>query len=312
MPAHPSRRVFFAWLLLLATGIGPAPDGTWVPGSHAAEAPGYTRTEDLIYGRKFGMALTLDVFEPTSRKNGAAVILVVSGGFFSAKEAINPGFCQPFLERGYTVFAVVHGSQPRFIIPEIQQDIHRATRWIRQNAGRWGVDPERFGVFGASAGGHLSLTLGTQGGPGTADARDPLDRVSSAVQAVACFFPPSDYANWGGPGEDACGVGRLAGFKAAFGPRSDTVESRTAYSREISPLNHVTARTAPTLIIHGDADKLVPLYQAQIFIEKAKAAGVPCRLVVREGKDHGWPGMEKDLELFADWFDEHLGARRKG
>jgi len=239
------------------------------------------------------------------------VILVVSGGFFSSKEAINPGFCAPFLARGYTVFTVVHGSQPRFIIPEIQQDLHRATRWIRHHAAQWGVDPNRFGVFGASAGGHLSLTLGTQGGPGAADAKDPVDRESSAVQAVACFFPPTDFANWGAPGEDACGVGRLEKFKPAFGPRSDTAESRAAYSKEISPLYFVTARTAPTLIIQGDADELVPMYQAQLFEKKAKEARIPFRLVIHAGGQHGWSGIDKDLLTFADWFDEHLRGPKK-
>jgi acetyl esterase/lipase len=298
------RSLCLPLLLLLAATTAPL---TAVQGQ---DNPGFRRTEDLIYGRKFGTALTLDVFEPTE-KNGCAVILVVSGGFFSAKESINPGFCAPFLKRGYTVFAVVHGSQPRFIIPEIQQDLHRATRWIRSNAARWGVKPDKFAVFGASAGGHLSLTLGTQGGPGKSDARDPIDRESSGVQAVACFFPPTDFANWGESGEDACGVGRLKDFKPAFGARSDTAESRANYSREISPLYFVTAKTAPTLIIHGDADKLVPIYQAQIFEKKLKEAGVPAQVVVRPGKEHGWPGIDKDLELFADWFDQHLRGIRK-
>lgn len=299
-------------LLLTALCAALLPVAPPVPAAPAPTPPGSTRTEDLIYGRKFGTALTLDVFEPAAdRKNRCAVVLIVSGGFFSAKEAINPGFAAPFLARGYTVFAVVHGSQPRFVIPEIQQDLHRATRWIRHHAARWNLDPEKFGVMGASAGGHLSLTLGTQGGPGPAEAKDPVDRASSAVQAVACFFPPVDFANWGAPGEDACGVGRLANFKPAFGPRSDTAEGRAALSREISPLHFVTARTAPTLVIHGDADQLVPLYQAQLFETKAKAAGVPFRLVVREGQEHGWPGIDKDLELFADWFDQHLRGLRK-
>jgi acetyl esterase/lipase len=271
----------------------------------------FTRTEDLIYGRKFGTALTLDVFEPASEKNGCALILVVSGGFFSSKEAINPGFCLPFLQRGYTVFAVVHGSQPRFIIPEIEQDMHRATRWIRHHAARWGLKPDKFGVLGASAGGHLSLTLGTQGGPGKPDAKDPIDRADSSVQAVACFFPPTDFANWSGPGDDACGVGRLANFKPAFGPRSDTAEGRAELSKEISPLNYVTAKTAPTLIIHGDADQLVPIYQARLFETKAKAASVSFQLVVREGKEHGWDGLDRDLEILADWFDQYLRGIKK-
>src|SRR5438093_10828554 len=112
---------------------------------------------------------------------------MVSGGFFSDHAAINGKMYEPFLERGYTVFAVVHGSQPRFIIPEIEQDIHRAVRFVRHNAAKWHVSADHFGITGASAGGHLSLTMGTQGKAGDPDSKDPIDRESSAVEAVACF-----------------------------------------------------------------------------------------------------------------------------
>jgi acetyl esterase/lipase len=263
------------------------------------------RTEDVIYGRKFGTALTLDVFQP-AKPNGCAIIYMVSGGWFSAKEAVNQRFYDAFLARGYTVFAVVHGSQPKFTVPEITQDIHRAVRFVRHNAARWGVNPDQFGITGASAGGHLSLTLGTQGGPGKADAKDPVDRASSAVQAVACFFPPTDFLNYGQPGEDATGVGTLKNFKPAFGPRSDAEDSRKALGREISPIYFITPKLPPTLIIHGDADKLVPYQQAESFVQKAQAAGATAKLINRPGKAHGWPELVNDLTLFADWFDEHL------
>ena len=271
----------------------------------SAQEPSYRRTEDVIYGRKFGTALTMDVFQPT-KPNGCAVIFMVSGGWFSAKEAVNVAFYKAFLDRGYTVFAVVHGSQPKFTIPEVTQDIHRAIRYIRTNAAKWSVNPDKFGISGASAGGHLSLTMGTQGGPGKADAKDPIDRASSAVQAVACFFPPTDFLNYGQAGEDATGVGTLKNFKAAFGPRSDADDSRKALGREISPIYFVTPKLPPTLIIHGDADKLVPYQQAESFVKKATEAGVTAKLINRPGKAHGWPEMGKDVELLADWFDEHL------
>ena len=118
------------------------------------------------------------------------------------------------------VFAAVHGSQPRFHIPEITQDIHRAVRFIRHNAAKYGIDANKLGITGASAGGHLSLTMGTQGGSGRSEAKDPVERESSVVQAVACFFPPTDFLNWGKEGEDAVGIGLLKNFEAAFGPRS--------------------------------------------------------------------------------------------
>src|SRR5262245_31506922 len=84
----------------------------------------FKRTEDIIYGRKFGTVLTLDIIQPQNT-NGIGILFMVSGGFISSHQAINPGFYKPLLDRGYTVFAVVHGAQPKFIIPEIEQDIHR-------------------------------------------------------------------------------------------------------------------------------------------------------------------------------------------
>ena len=69
----------------------------------------------------------------------------------------------------------------------------------------------------------------------------------------------------------------------------------------------------PILIIHGDADKLVPIYQSQTFVKRCEAVGSPATLIVRKGKVHGWPDMGKDMERFADWFDEHLrGVKRSG
>jgi len=267
---------------------------------------GYKRTEDVIYSRKFGTALTLDVFEP-EKKNGAAVFFMVSGGFVSSDDAVSPKMYHAFLERGYTVFAVVHACQPKFQIPEIQQDIHRAIRYVRHNASRWGIDTNKFGISGASAGGHLSLTMGTQGRPGSPAAKDPVDRASSAVQAVSCFFPPTDFLNWSEPGDNQVGIGKVGTqFKGAFGPRSETPEGRDELGKEISPLNFVTAANAPALIIHGDGDKLVPIYQAKIFEKKCKELGAVFRLVTKPGADHGWKDMDKDMVRFAGWFDEHL------
>jgi len=282
-------------LLLLASGLADSR-------VHGAE---FTRTQDVIYGRKFGVALTLDVFRPAPA-NGYGLVFMVSGGWFSSHEAINAGFLAPFLDRGYTVFAVVHGSQPKFTVPEVIEDVNRAVRFIQHHAAEYGVKGERLGIFGASAGGHLSLMLGTRGGPGRPDANDLVDRESSAVAAVACFFPPTDFLNYGQPGENAVGIGVLKDFKPAFGPRSDTPEGRVELGREISPLYYVSSNLPPTLIIHGDADKLVPIQQAEVFVEKAREVGATAKLVVKPGAAHGWPDLVKDLALLADWFDQYL------
>jgi acetyl esterase/lipase len=289
----------------------------WAAVGQVADEPGFTHTRDVVYGRKFGTALTLDVFTPKKGANGAAVILVVSGGWFSAHEAINRNVAAEMVKRGYTVFAVVHGSQPKFTIPEILNDLHRAVRFIRYHAKDYQIDPNRMGIMGGSAGGHLSLMQGTAGNKGNPDAKDPIDRTSSRVQAVACFFPPTDFLNYGEKGKDAIGRGTLANFRPAFDFHEFDKEARAFMritdeerildmGRQISPITHVTADDPPTLIIHGDADKLVPIQQAEVFIAKLKEAGVPAELVTRRGAAHGWKNLQADYLLFADWFDQHL------
>ena len=291
----------FIALLLLLTGFLPARAQTQV-------AP--TRTEDVVYGRKFGVALTLDVLQP-AKPNGYGIVYMVSGGWVSSHDWISAGAYAPYLDRGYTVFAVCHGCQPKFTIPEITVDINRAIRFIRHTAAKWGVSPDHLGISGGSAGGHLSLTMGTQGGPGKADAKDPIDRESSAVQAVACFYPPTDFLNYGTPGEDAVGVGILKNYKGAFGPASDTPEGRQKLGKEVSPIYFVTAQLPPTLIVHGDADTLVPIQQSQTFVQRATAAGATAKLVVHPGGGHGWGNQGADMIPMADWFDEFLRGVKK-
>jgi acetyl esterase/lipase len=275
-------------------------------------------TQDVIYGRKFGMALTLDVFQPV-RPNRCALLFLVNGGWQSSKATprmvtIRPGAYQPFLDRGYTVFAVVTSSQPKFTIPEIAADVERAVRFVRANAGQYGIRRDRIGIMGSSSGGHLTLLTAAKGGAGQPDSPDPVERESSAVQAAACFFPPTDFLNYGGPGINGLGAGPLAPLQAAFGTRALDPKDRLNLGREISPIYFVTARLPPTLIIHGDADTVVPLQQSLSFVQRARAAGAPAiQLIIRAGKDHGWGDFWRstpDVTAFLDWFDRHLRDAR--
>ena len=273
----------------------------------AQEKSAFTRTEDVVYGRKFGTALTLDVFEP-AKKNGGAIFFVVSGGFVSDHSSISLPRIQPLLDHGYTVFAVVHGSQPRFILPEIEEDIHRAIRFVRTNASRWGVDPNKFGITGGSAGGHLSLKIGVQGGPGKASARDPIDRASSVVQAVACFYPPSDFTNFSKPGELMWEHSAPHTPATSFGPKGTTRAGQLEQGRQLSSINYVTAKMPPTLVFHGEADTTVPIYQSQMLEKKCQEVGATFKLIAKPGAGHGGQFGDhiKETGVFADWFDEHL------
>jgi len=217
----------------------------------------------------------------------------------------------PLLRRGYTIFAVSHLSQPQATVMEIVEDVNRGVRFIRHHAPDYGIDPNRIGVAGGSAGGHLSLMLATRGGPGPADAADPVDRESSAVQAVAIFFPVTDLLNLGPSTENAGDGGPPKSFVKAFGPQATDMAAWKQIGREMSPIYYVQPGIPPILILHGGADTLVPLEQSERFVARVREVGGTIELVVRPGKQHGWLTMVWDIRRFADWFDRHLRPDRK-
>lgn len=268
------------------------------------------RERDIVYQQFEGVSLTFDVFKP-EKPNGIGIIKIVSGGWKSSHSKVKEGFSSPYTDHGYTVFAVFHGSQPRYQVRNIMGFMHRAVRYIRTHADRWGIDPNRIGVTGASAGGHLSLVLATKGGPGDPKAKDPIDRASSRVQAAGVFYPPTDYLNWSGPGDDCVGVGKQERWQPAFGEESKTEEGRQVLGRHMSSLYHISEETPPVSIIHGDADPIVPLFQSESFKTIAESKGVSVELVVKNGAKHGWPNRQADEVQFLNWFDRHLLGTQK-
>ncbi|TXT37805.1 MAG: Esterase/lipase-like protein [Planctomycetota bacterium] len=268
----------------------------------------HEQISNVVYGQRGGADLLFDVFRPP-QPNGAGVAVMISGSWKSGADSVRPFLFAPFLRRGYTVFAVRHHSQPECLIGDIVSDVQRAVRFIRHHRDRYGVDGNRLGVVGGSSGGHLSLMLATRGGPGLADADDAVDRESSAVQCVACFFPVTDLLNLGTSTENPGDGGPPKNFKKGFGPRAQTLEEWKVLGRELSPIYHITSAMPPIFIVHGDADTLVPLDQSARFAEQAKVQGKDVRLEVRPDKGHGWPTMVLDIPRFADWFDQHLLAK---
>jgi acetyl esterase/lipase len=275
---------------------------------------------EVTYGRKDGMAMTMVVQKPMFPSNRRGIIWIVSAGWTSDYNWVNmfKGLVKPISDRGYTVFFVMHGSQPRYTVPDAVADLKRAVRFIRYHAAEYDIDSSHIGISGASAGGHLSLMIGTTGDNGDPNAKDPVGRVSSRVQAVACFFPPADFLNWKEPGDNAVIHSEMKEFQAPLDFtewNSQTLHyafitdpgKRTAIGRQISPVYFVTSDDAPTFIAHGDADKKVPLSQSVSIIEKFKEANVPYELKIKPGADHGfWNDMTVYTGMCADWFDKYL------
>jgi len=259
-------------------------------------------TPDVVYGHKYGLALTFDVFTPTENANGAGVLFMVSGGWFSGwsdPEQSQKRF-RPLTDKGFTVFAVRHGSSPKFSIPEAVGDVRRSVRFIRLNAGRFHVDPNRLGVYGASAGGHLSLMLGTAADDGDPNAKDPVLRVSNRVNAVVAWVAPTDLQImvWDAPEH-------LPTYEKFPALDLDLKAAKTH-----SPLVHVTQDDAPTLLVVGDKDGLVPMQHSENIYAAFEKANVPSQLIVLEGAGHGFRKghAERAVNELVAWFEKQLAA----
>lgn len=260
-------------------------------------------TPDVVYGHKFGLALTFDVFAPAENANGAGVLFMVSGGWYSRWQSpeSSAGRFKPLTDKGFTVFAVRHGSSPKFSIPEAVADVRRSVRFVRKNADRFHVDADRLGVYGASAGGHLSLMLGTAGDEGNPKAEDPVLRESDRVQAVVAWVAPTDLQIM---------VWKAEGHLPAYN-RYPALDLELKAAKAHSPLVHVTSDDAPTLLVVGDNDELVPMKHSQNIHAAFEKAKVPSRLVVLEGAGHGFRGndYQQAVDELAAWFEMHLDAK---
>ena len=284
-------------LLLVALLVG----GVWL-----YLHPSLTRTNAVAYGKRGSQTLAFDILRP-ARPNGLGILLLVSGGWKSGQPgSFGEWLAAPLLRHGYTVFAIYHVSQPKATVMEIVEDMHRAVRFVRYHAREYGVDPGRLGVTGGSAGGHLSLMLATRGGPGRADAADPVDRESSTVQAVAIFFPVTDLLHLGKSTENSGDGGPPKSFRKAFGTQSTNLAVWKIIGHETSPIYYVSSNLPPVLIHHGDADTLTPLEQSEWFKDAARQAGRDVTIVIHPGGKHGWLTLPLDIRQFADWFDVQL------
>ncbi len=268
----------------------------------------YSSKIDVLYGRKDGMALTMDVFQP-EKPNGIGVVLLISAGWYSAHDKIDSDWLdriKQLLKKEETVFAIVHSSMPKYKIPDIQKDIERAVRFIRYNAKKWNIDPEKLGIVGHSSGGHLSLLHAATASDECSNVNDLIDRISAKVNAVACFYPPTDFLYFGAKGMNALSNPRFRKFLPAFVNDVNDTTALAIIAEKVSPIKYVTTKMPPTLIITGTEDKLVPYMQSKLFIDKLNELNLPCKLVLREGKDHGWPDIAEEYKIVAEWFEKYL------
>ena len=199
---------------------------------------------------------------------------------------------QFLLDKGFTMVVVRHGSSPRYHVPDAVSDVRRAVRYVRHHAKQWGVDPNRLGVHGSSAGGHLSLVLGM-----ASDDGDPAADERSA-RAIGCFvrryFSQS--------------TSRLAREHVAKRSRFPALNFEKEKAADISPILFVTPDDPPTLLIHGDADELVNISHSQKMFAAMQEHKIKSKFITLPGAGHGFRDADaaKAQAALVEWFEETL------
>jgi acetyl esterase/lipase len=284
------------------------------------EAPQFTVEQNHIYAMRSGLALVMDVYRP-EKSNGIGIIFISGSGWTrelspdatpltqTGQETI---YAVPLAESGYTVFNLNHRAAPTYRYPAPVEDVQRAARYIRYNAADFGIDPNRIGAMGGSSGAHLVSMLGVLDGVGDADDPSPANRVSAKVQAVVTRAAPLDLrADPDAP---------LFGFRGNAGSEGSYEAHIMA---EASPIVHVTGDDPPFLLIHGDADPVVPFEWSESMLAELQAKGVTSELIRVQNGGHGpryeyvavidgvrvrkIPENVPDyIGAMIDWFDAHL------
>ena len=259
--------------------------------------------KDLPYAQYGERMLRLDLYLPAAPVSLApAIVCVVGGGWRSTDKAGYVETGTGLAQGGLIAAAITYRPSPDVNAPGNVHDCKAAVRWLRANAAKYGIDPTRIGALGGSAGGHLVSLLGTTSGRPELEGVGGNPTQSSAVQAVCDFCGPTDLTRGAQPAfRQAHPV--LVECEEAYlgGPAAQ----RRELAKLVSPLFHVSATTAPTWIIHGDRDDIVPIDESRLFHEALKKHGVETVLRVVQGgthdlfwKDHGREVVTFFREIF--------------
>jgi acetyl esterase/lipase len=257
-------------------------------GSHAAaEAIEIEAHDGLQYGTGAGEKLLLDLARPKNLdKPTACIVFIHGGGWAAGNRKAHYANMQKAAEEGFVSATISYRlvSDGKHRWPAQVEDCKCAIRWLRANAERFSIDPNRIGAFGDSAGAHLSMLLGTMDKSDGLEGEGGTPDQSSKVQAVVGYYGPTNLATQ--YPETSRKI--VANF---IGGSQD--ERRSDYERA-SPIRYVNAGDAPILIFHGTKDELVPYEQAFEMATALTNAGVPGRVEILLGHRHGWGGQTAD------------------
>ena len=277
---------------------------------HIARCAEVVVEENITYGKAGETELKLDLARPDGDGPFPAIVFIHGGGWYQGGRQGYRGQIQEAAKRGY-VAATISYRLMQFdeseketttatpIFPAQIHDAKAAIRWLRANAEKYNVDPNRIGVTGGSAGGHLSLLVGLTDPAANLEGKSGSPDRSSRVQAVVNVFGPTDMTFC----FEKSSVAWI--FRLFMGGTPNEAGERY---KAASPITYVSEDDPPVLTLHGDQDALVPVEQATMLDARMKAAGASHTLMMFEGQGHGFGGEHQQKAMNAMWtfFDQHL------
>ncbi len=241
--------------------------------------------KDLSYGPHKAQAV--DVYLPKSDKPTPVMIQIHGGGWRAGSKKQVPSFLKQAVAQGWlAVVSVEYRFTDVAVHPAQTNDCLRAIQFVRSRAKEWNVDPARIGVTGGSAGGHLSMFVATHDDLADPDSADPVAKQSSRVQCAVPFAGPSDWFLLSVIKHDHPAYRQLIGYE----PDTPAAQMKEAKKRSVSPVSYVSADDPPMMIVHGDADVIVPFAHAEAMFKSLKAVGVEAELVRIKGGRHNVSG----------------------
>ena len=261
---------------------------------------------DVTYGTADGVDLKMDVYYPEFATGAVPALLYVHGGAWvqgDKREGAGATEIPELRSRGYLVAAVNYRLAPDYKFPAQIEDVKCAVRFLRANAAVYGIDPNRIGAWGGSAGGHLVALLGTTDASAGFEGDGCYADESSRVQAVVDMFGPTDLKAL------SLGIGSRFLY-VLFG----TVNSNSSIVKQANPITWVSKDDPPFLILHGEDDDVVPVSQSEILYDRLMASRVPAMLVIVENAGHGFapaggiidPSRTEITKMVGDFFDRYL------
>lgn len=258
----------------------------------AEEPLSLTLTKDIVYGNSGGVDLKLDLARPDTSDSPLPLLIFIHGGGWQTgdKSDFEP-MVRQFASSGYVAVSVNYRVTPEHPWPAQIEDVKCAVRYLRTNAAKYAIDPERFAAAGHSAGAHLALLLGLMDPKDGFEGDGGNPAVSSRVQAVVNVSGPTDLRVWRALPEAQAEAKAVTGkdFEDLLADFAGTVDRSAPVIAEASPITYVDADAPPVLTLHGSADPVVPVGQAELLHAALDGAGLKNhKLVVLEGADHNF------------------------